>query len=179
MERTTATARGPQMSEPKGPWAQEGPRPIYQKQKDVDRENEALLRFCDSKGWIFERLPFSYKLDAVALLPGIEKMKDRTILAWIEVKARPTSTTADFQGMRGLYLSWAKWQCGVEMSRLSDVPFYILVPLADGELFVYRHYPDHKLVPFWGGRHDKTARDTADREPEVVVPIGFFSRLAK
>lgn len=136
-------------------------RPIYENGETLAAE-EATIRKA-AKVWRCEyrKLPRQYRVDWAMVRAG-------KIAAWVECKFRRNESTR----YPTLFLSLGKVMAGLELSRMTGLPFILLVEWTDmvGYLKVQGIGPLR-----FGGRTDRG--DWQDTEPLVDFSIGDFREI--
>ena len=135
-----------------------------------DRANEQRICNYISKAWkcdLKKSLPYRYVVDRGCFRDGL-------LMAWIEIKCRPK---LKYQIMENYEIGLYKIMKGVELSYITDVPFFLVVQFSDKILY---YKCDNSTITAsnigWGGR-TKTGRDDQDQEPMLRINIGEFSSL--
>jgi len=133
-----------------------------------DLQNEAAIKLKIERftGWHLVKLPVSYHLDYAAYdCRGILK-------AWVEIKCR----TNKREKYPTYLVAALKWNTAISLSRSTNppVPFWLAVGFTDGP-GLYAHKPDHIVHVEEFNRKDP--RDSADMEPMVAIPMGYFVSL--
>lgn len=134
-------------------------RRLYETPADRAAEQVVIDALC--KRWKFEwwKLPLTYRLDYALTSPSDE------VKAWLEIKCR--SKKEDIK------LSLHKVMAGLELSRVTGLPFILAV--AFGDEIHWRKVEQEKMDIVMWGRVDRN--DWQDTEPMVVFALESFKRL--
>tara|TARA_Y100000310_G_scaffold331399_1_gene404871 strand:+ start:664 stop:1095 length:432 start_codon:yes stop_codon:yes gene_type:complete len=138
-------------------------RPLYETDKDRDREAGFVEELCIAWQCEARKLPIRYKLDYTLIQEGI-------IRAFLEVKIR-SYAKAHFDTYM---ISMAKVLAAQEYSAFAGVASLLAVRWDDEDGFIALH----KMKDFhlgFGGRGDRG--DSQDMEPVVLIPIQHFRRI--
>lgn len=146
-------------------------RQRFETAEDRQRQDAIARALKRTYHWVLRSLDASnahYSLDYFATsTSGIGQ-------AWVEVKERRHV----FGTYVSVILSAGKWREGTEFSRASGLPFLLFFQFTDG-LYRYEFRPQHiqEAVRFdWGGR-TSDARDEADAEPVVHIPLALWTKV--
>lgn len=134
-------------------------RRLYETPADRAAEQVVIDVLC--KRWECEwwKLPLTYRLD-YALTSSDDEVK-----AWLEIKCR--SKKEDIK------LSLHKVMAGLELSRVTGLPFLLAVAFRD-EIY-WRPVSQEKWDIVMWGRVDR--KDWQDTEPMAVFPLESFKHL--
>lgn len=133
-------------------------RPLYETESNLEKEREIALFFSAAYNCTLHKLPIRYHLDfAVESLGRIQ--------AFMEVKVR-NHTFEQIGKMGGYRLSFAKWCAAEQMSRVSGLPFLLLVGYTDQVRYARIDDFRHDGIVWWG-RQDRG--DSQDMEPAVII----------
>jgi hypothetical protein len=135
-------------------------RPIYEKEADLDNEQEVLTRL--EKAWKCrgQKLPIRYGADYCLTVEG-------KIKAWAEIKCRDKKYPE-------MWVSLREWMAGKELAQVTSRPF-LLVYAFNGEIYWKNVENDTPEIVMGGGRTDRG--DWQDQEPMAVFLIETFGRL--
>ena len=96
--------------------------------------------------------------------------KDNFIKGWVEIKNRTIS-----HNHSDLYMiSMHKINAARQLSRETNLPFYLVIKFTDG-IYYYRDKNERHLLK-WGGRY-ATQRDEQDLEPCYYINMNLFKKL--
>jgi hypothetical protein len=138
-------------------------RPIYETESNLEKERQVALFFEQTYQCTLRKLPIRYHLDF-----AIER--DGQIVGFIEVKVR-NHTFEQIKRMGGYRISFGKWCAAEQMSRVSGLPFILLVGFTDQVRYVrIDDFKPDGLV--WWGRQDRG--DSQDMEPAAVIHSDRF-----
>lgn len=141
-------------------------RPLYETDKDLEKERTLALFFENIFECKLKKLPIRYHLDF-----AIERQD--FIVGFLEVKVR-NQTFDQIANMGGYRISFAKWCAAEEMCRVAGVSFILLVGFSDQVRYVrITNFKHDGLV--WWGRQDRG--DLQDMEPAAVINMDKFVRL--
>jgi hypothetical protein len=131
-------------------------RRLYETPKDREAEQTVIDALC--KRWHCEwwKLPLHYQLD-YALTSEDDKVK-----AWLEIKCRAKK--------QDIKLSLHKVMAGLELSRVTGLPF--LLAVAFGDEIYWREVKQERFEIVMWGRVDRN--DWQDTEPTAVFPLKEF-----
>lgn len=148
-------------------------RPLYESKEDEDRELAFKKRIEERKGVVLHKLPISYRLDFMVMT------KDRKVIAFAETKCRQINSTDHDTYI----LSANKWSTAMKYTKhlgymnasgaITSILFLLFVSFLDGDYY-YKH-EGYQPTVLLGGR--KEARDSADIEPVVHLPMTMFKGL--
>jgi hypothetical protein len=117
-------------------------------------------------GCTLKKQPISYRIDFAGV-------RNNEIRCWVEVKSRDCESTR----YPTLMLSVNKWVSGLNLARITGLPFVLAVGFADCIKYLRCNPNEIPQVAYkWGGRTRKP-RDSADIEPVVHIPLKFFKTL--
>jgi hypothetical protein len=137
-------------------------RPTYENQQSLAAEEQTIIKVAQAWGVTYQKLPKQYRVDW-ALSKG-------KIVCWCECKKRMNDSCT----YPTLLLSLSKVMHGVEMYRVTSIPFVVVVEWNDG---IYWNKIDKVGEIGFGGRKDRG--DWQDIEPVVHIPVTDFKQLTK
>ena len=146
---------------------------LYETYEDRAHERKAMQLLKMVTGHDYERLPKTHRVDIVQIdMSG-------TIAAWIEYKHR----SHFINQYPSLMISTTKLTEGVMLSRMTNLPFYLVVgfesPHSEEEPELYRLEVGIKTIQeshiAMGGRKDRG--NPSDREPVCYIDIAAFQRI--
>lgn len=143
-------------------------RPQYERPLDLRREEAVADVLSDSFGCDFVKNPKQYRMDYAVIDPWTRKIK-----AFAEFKWRPKNA----HDMYSTYMiSLSKWMAMADYHRTLRIKQCLVVAFTDG---IWKmDYDTNMEVSFeFRGRSVKS-RDNQDEEPCVMIPVGYFERLA-
>ena len=146
-------------------------RPIYENDTTRSAEREIVTVLADRWNCTAAKLPRAYILDFAMVRGG-------KVVAFLEVKDRPSYGWDHLDRMGGYFVSMHKWLKGREMLESAGIPFTLAVR-ASGDLryLVQTHGSAWAHDGFRiGGRADRN--DWQDREPVVHLLSNRFTRFA-
>ena len=146
---------------------------LYETEGDRTNEKKAMQILSRVTGHSYERLPKTYRVDIAQI------DKTGAITAWIEYKKR----THFINQYPTLLISTTKLTEGVMLSRLTGIPFWLVVgfesPQSEEEPDLYRLKVEASTIQearsYMGGRKDRG--DPADREPVCLIDVAHFKKI--
>ena len=141
-------------------------RPIYETAKDRKIEQAIINELSDAWKIFYQKLPIKHRLD-FALLDD-----KKAVIAWAEVKRRDNDSTTYDTYM----LSLDKYMSGMQLFKLTGLPFYMVVKFSDG-----LYYCEVSLLSYaqlnisFGGRTDRG--DSQDVEPCIYFDSNLFKKV--
>lgn len=139
-------------------------RKRYENPASLAAEQEVAQVLEDRWKCKLAKMPIAYHIDWMAI------RQDKPV-AFMELKCR----TNPRQQYPTFMLSLAKWQHGIQMADIANIPFIVSVRWTDGLFYL----PVDNDTPFdlgYGGRKDRG--DWQDMEPVVYVPTNIFKEVA-
>ena len=141
-------------------------RPVYETEKDRKMEQAIINELSDAWKIFYQKLPIKHRLD-FALLDD-----KKAVIAWAEVKRRDNDSTTYDTYM----LSLDKYMSGMQLFKLTGLPFYMVVKFSDG-----LYYCEVSLLSYaqlnisFGGRTDRG--DSQDVEPCIYFDSNLFKKV--
>ena len=141
-------------------------RPVYETEKDRKMEQAIINELSDAWKIFYQKLPIKHRLD-FALLDD-----KKIVTAWAEVKRRDNDSTTYDTYM----LSLDKYMSGMQLFKLTGLPFYMVVKFSDG-----LYYCEVSLLSYaqlnisFGGRTDRG--DSQDVEPCIYFDSNLFKKV--
>ena len=136
-------------------------RPIYETEKDLQREQAIAERVAAAWGGEMVKLIPRYSIDYVFIHDG-------ECAAWVEIKSRTVASTT----YPTYYASLHTVMFGKQMAAETGLPFFLVVSWSDTIKFlqVTKSYPIK-----YAGRTDRG--DAFDKTPAYIIPIDEFQGL--
>jgi hypothetical protein len=139
---------------------------MYETEESLSAESYIAERLETAWSCTLEKQPISYRIDFAGV-------RDNEIRFWAEVKCRECESTR----YSTLMLSVNKWVTGLNLARLTGLPFILVIGYSDCIKYLLCNPNEILQVTYkWGGRTRKT-RDSADIEPVVHIPLKLFKTL--
>ena len=141
-------------------------RPVYETEKDRKMEQAIINELSDAWKIFYQKLPIKHRLD-FALLDD-----KKIVTAWAEVKRRDNDSTTYDTYM----LSLDKYMSGMQLFKLTGLPFYMVVKFSDG-----LYYCEVSLLSYaqlnisFGCRTDRG--DSQDVEPCIYFDSNLFKKV--
>ena len=141
-------------------------RPLYETQAHLSVEQKIADRLRLRANCSMIKLPIRYHLDY-----AVER--DKRIIGFAEIKTTKYQVETHI-GYGGFKMSFAKWCHAEQMSRLSKLPFILLVGFPDAVRYIQTKEFDHDGLVWWG-RADRA--DSQDMEPAIILDLSRFKEL--
>ena len=147
-------------------------RKTYETKEDRSKEQNIVnyIQKCiGSEIVITPSLPYSYNLDRALI-------KNGDIRAWLEIKVQ--NYNLEYYTLPEYWLSLRKANEGVQWSRITDRPFYLIVKFSDvGIMFSMITLECLRSYRIDYGGRTITRRDAEDQELILHIPVDRFSKI--
>ena len=143
-------------------------RSMYESEEDLQRETDVITMVESAWKCKAVKLSIKYQLDYVLT-------RHDQAVAFCEIKTRNYSME-QIDKFGGYLLSLGKWMAAIQITNVTDIPFFLVVKASDG-VYYAEFRPPFKIYDDLLVRGRKDRDDWQDIEPCVLLNVRRFKPL--